>query len=226
MKVLLAEDDRRLQTIISDYFHAKGQTVVCADDGQRALDYFAGEKFDAVLLDVMMPRLDGFATGAAIRRQSDVPIIFLTARVQEEDQLRGYGLGGDDYVTKPFSLPVLYAKVEALIRRNQGVIKEQLNVGRLTVDLGSRQAFVDGVPLGLAPKVYDLLVCLLKQQGRVCTRAQLLDWVWGLDYDGSDRVVDSHIKKLRRALGPCAGYIRTVIGTGYRLEVDNHETKR
>lgn len=121
---------------------------------------------------------------------------------------------------------MLYAKVEAIIRRNQGVADDRLSVGRLSVDLGRRQAFVDGTPLELSPKMYGLLVCLLKQQGRVSTRAQLLDWVWGLDYDGSDRVVDSHIKKLRRALGPCASYIRTVIGTGYRLEVDNHETKR
>lgn len=218
MKILLAEDDRRLQTIIRDYFQAKGQAVVCADDGEQALAAFDQEVFDAVLLDVMMPRLDGFAAGQALRRQSQVPILFLTARVQEEDQLRGFALGADDYITKPFSLPVLYAKVEALVRRANGQTDDILTAGRVQVDTAKRQAFVDGRPISLAPKVYDLLLCLLRQKGRIFSREQLLDGVWGLDHDGSDRVVDNHIKKLRKALGPCAGYIRTVTGIGYGLE--------
>lgn len=223
MKILLAEDDRRLQAIISDYFKAKGQTVVLADDGEMALAAFAQGRFDAVLLDVMMPRLDGFAAGQALRRQSQVPILFLTARVQEEDQLRGYALGADDYITKPFSLPVLYAKVEALVRRSGQQASEILTAGRVTVDTAKRQAFVDGRSISLAPKVYDLLLCLLRQKGRIFSRDQLLDGVWGLDHDGSDRVVDNHIKKLRKALGPCAGYIRTVTGVGYGWEEDDDE---
>lgn len=223
MKILLAEDDRRLQTIIRDYFQAKGQAVVCADDGEQALAAFGQEVFDAVLLDVMMPRLDGFAAGQALRRQSQVPILFLTARVQEEDQLRGFALGADDYITKPFSLPVLYAKVEALVRRANGQTDDILTAGRVQVDTAKRQAFVDGRPISLAPKVYDLLLCLLRQKGRIFSREQLLDGVWGLDHDGSDRVVDNHIKKLRKALGPCAGYIRTVTGIGYGLEEHDDE---
>ena len=223
MKILLAEDDRRLQTIIRDYFQAKGQAVVCADDGEQALAVFGQEVFDAVLLDVMMPRLDGFAAGQALRRQSQVPILFLTARVQEEDQLRGFALGADDYITKPFSLPVLYAKVEALVRRANGQTDDILTAGRVQVDTAKRQAFVDGRPISLAPKVYDLLLCLLRQKGRIFSREQLLDGVWGLDHDGSDRVVDNHIKKLRKALGPCAGYIRTVTGIGYGLEEHDDE---
>ena len=223
MKILLAEDDRRLQTIIRDYFQAKGQAVVCADDGEQALAVFGQEVFDAVLLDVMMPRLDGFAAGQALRRQSQVPILFLTARVQEEDQLRGFALGADDYITKPFSLPVLYAKVEALVRRANGQTDDILTAGRVQVDTAKRQAFVDGRPISLAPKVYDLLLCLLRQKGRIFSREQLLDGVWGLDHDGSDRVVDNHIKKLRTALGPCAGYIRTVTGIGYGLEEHDDE---
>lgn len=222
MKILLAEDDRRLQTIIRDYFQAKGQAVVCAD-GEQALAAFGQEVFDAVLLDVMMPRLDGFAAGQALRRQSQVPILFLTARVQEEDQLRGFALGADDYITKPFSLPVLYAKVEALVRRANGQTDDILTAGRVQVDTAKRQAFVDGRPISLAPKVYDLLLCLLRQKGRIFSREQLLDGVWGLDHDGSDRVVDNHIKKLRKALGPCAGYIRTVTGIGYGLEEHDDE---
>lgn len=223
MKILLAEDDRRLQSIIHDYFQAKGQAVVCADDGEQALAAFGQEVFDAVLLDVMMPRLDGFAAGQALRRQSQVPILFLTARVQEEDQLRGFALGADDYITKPFSLPVLYAKVEALVRRANGQTDDILTAGRVQVDTAKRQAFVDGRPISLAPKVYDLLLCLLRQKGRIFSREQLLDGVWGLDHDGSDRVVDNHIKKLRKALGPCAGYIRTVTGIGYGLEEHDDE---
>lgn len=223
MKILLAEDDRRLQSIIRDYFQAKGQAVVCADDGEQALAAFGQEVFDAVLLDVMMPRLDGFAAGQALRRQSQVPILFLTARVQEEDQLRGFALGADDYITKPFSLPVLYAKVEALVRRANGQTDDILTAGRVQVDTAKRQAFVDGRPISLAPKVYDLLLCLLRQKGRIFSREQLLDGVWGLDHDGSDRVVDNHIKKLRKALGPCAGYIRTVTGIGYGLEEHDDE---
>lgn len=223
MKILLAEDDRRLQTIIRDYFQAKGQAVVCADDGEQALAAFGQEVFDAVLLDVMMPRLDGFAAGQALRRQSQVPILFLTARVQEEDQLRGFALGADDYITKPFSLPVLYAKVEALVLRANGQTDDILTAGRVQVDTAKRQAFVDGRPISLAPKVYDLLLCLLRQKGRIFSREQLLDGVWGLDHDGSDRVVDNHIKKLRKALGPCAGYIRTVTGIGYGLEEHDDE---
>lgn len=223
MKILLAEDDRRLQSIIHDYFQAKGQAVVCADDGEQALAAFDQEAFDAVLLDVMMPRLDGFAAGQALRRQSQVPILFLTARVQEEDQLRGFALGADDYITKPFSLPVLYAKVEALVRRANGQTDDILTAGRVQVDTAKRQAFVDGRPISLAPKVYDLLLCLLRQKGRIFSREQLLDGVWGLDHDGSDRVVDNHIKKLRKALGPCAGYIRTVTGIGYGLEEHDDE---
>ena len=223
MKILLAEYDRRLQSIINDYFQAKGQAVVCADDGEQALAAFDQEAFDAVLLDVMMPRLDGFAAGQALRRQSQVPILFLTARVQEEDQLRGFALGADDYITKPFSLPVLYAKVEALVRRANGQTDDILTAGRVQVDTAKRQAFVDGRPISLAPKVYDLLLCLLRQKGRIFSREQLLDGVWGLDHDGSDRVVDNHIKKLRKALGPCAGYIRTVTGIGYGLEEHDDE---
>ena len=223
MKILLAEDDRRLQSIIHDYFQAKGQAVVCADDGEQALAAFDQEAFDAVQLDVMMPSLDGFAAGQALRRQSQVPILFLTARVQEEDQLRGFALGADDYITKPFSLPVLYAKVEALVRRANGQTDDILTAGRVQVDTAKRQAFVDGRPISLAPKVYDLLLCLLRQKGRIFSREQLLDGVWGLDHDGSDRVVDNHIKKLRKALGPCAGYIRTVTGIGYGLEEHDDE---
>ena len=226
MKVLLAEDDQRLQVIIRDYFQAKGQQVVCAGDGEAALALFGQGDFDAVLLDVMMPRLDGFETGKALRRISDVPLVFLTARMQEEDQLRGFALGADDYITKPFSLPVLYAKVEALIRRSGQGTDEILTCGRLEMHTDRRQVFVDGRVVVLAPKAYELLLYLVRQKGRIISRQHLLDRVWGIDYEGSDRVVDSHIKKLRKALGTCAGYIRTVTGTGYGLEVSDETEKR
>ena len=222
MNILLAEDDRRLQVIITDYFAAKGHTVDCADDGSQAIERFAAGDYQAVLLDVMMPQLDGFAAGRAIRGLSNVPIVYLTARVQEEDMLRGYGLGADDYITKPFSLPVLVAKIEALVRRAGGQASGgTLTVGRIRLELPSRRAFVDDDPLTLSPKVYELLRVLMREQGRILSREQLLVAIWGYDYPGSDRVVDSHIKKLRKALGPCAGYIRTVTGVGYGLEADH-----
>ena len=152
-----------------------------------------------------------------------MPILFLTARVQEEDQLQGFALGADDYITKPFSLPILYAKVEALVRRANGQTDGTLAAGRVRMDTAKRQAFVDGQLIALTPKMYDLLLCLLRQKGRIFSREQLLDGIWGLDHDGSDRVVDNHIKKLRKALGPCAGYISTVTGVGYGLEVSEDD---
>ena len=158
MKVLLAEDDERLQVIISDYFKAKGQQVICAGDGQEALALFGQGDFDAVLLDVMMPRLDGFAAGKALRRMSEVPLVFLTARIEEEDQLRGFALGADDYITKPFSLPVLYAKVEALIRRGGQSAEEGVICGRLEIQTDKRLVLVDAQAVTLAPKAYELLL--------------------------------------------------------------------
>lgn len=231
MKILLAEDDRRLQTIIRDYFQAKGQAVVCADDGEQALAAFGQEAFDAVLLDVMMPRLDGFAAGQALRRQSQVPILFLTARVQEEDQLRGFALGADDYITKPFSMRELIARVGANIRRtamnaaaSASAAETAMPVtGGLSINTDSHQVFRDGTPLELTTREYELLTFLASHPNKVYSRIDLMEQVWNYGYVGDDqRTVDVTVRRLREKIETNPAnpkYILTRRGVGYYFAV-------
>ena len=174
--------------------------------------------YDAVLLDVLMPGLDGFAVCRAVREESRVPVLFLTALGGEEDILRGYALGADDYVTKPFALAVLLAKTEALIRRGRGEGGERLSCGAITLEPGRRRCAVAGSEVELSPREYALLLCLMRNKGQVLSREQLLDKVWGIDFDGGDRAVDGRIKALRAALGPAGRQIKTVFKLGYKLE--------
>ncbi len=221
-KVLLVEDEPGLCEVIADYFSAQpdGCILHTASDGAQALARFEETGYDLLLLDVMLPELDGFTLCRAVRRKSDVPLIFLTARVSEEDKLQGYGLGADDYLTKPFSLPVLYAKAMALIRRSKGLVQsERIVAGPLSLDPRTGLAWAGEQPLELPPKEFALLRLFLENPGRLLTRDTLLIRVWGYDFEGSDRVVDNHIRKLRRALGGYADCIKTVIKAGYRLEV-------
>ena len=172
----------------------------------------------------MLPGTDGFALCRAARRQGDVPILFVTAREDEQDKLHGYGLGADDYVVKPFSLAVLYAKAQALLRRAHGLTQDDvLRAGALELDPARGTVMAGGQPVVLPPKEFALLRALMERKNRVLTRDELLNLAWGWDFDGTDRVVDSHIKKLRRALGVHAGCIRTVVKQGYKLEVDGNE---
>ena len=215
--VLLVEDEGRIRDIVRDYFSAHGLGCDLARDGEEALDLLRDHDYDAILLDIFMPNLDGFQVCAAVRRTSRVPILFLTALGGEEDMLRGYALGCDDYVTKPFSLAVLLAKTQALIRRSRGG-SGLLTCGAIALDVGSRVCTVEGRPVKLSPREYELLVCLLHNRGQAITRAQLLDKVWGIDFEGDDRTVDVRIRSLRAALGRAGGQIKTVFKTGYRLE--------
>ena len=215
--ILVAEDEERLRTIIRDYFTAHGLTCALAKDGEEALERLRGRGYDAVLLDVLMPNLDGFAVCRAVREGSGVPILFLTALGGEKDVLRGYALGADDYVTKPFSLAVLLAKTEALIRRSRGGGAETLACGAITLEPGRRARTVGG---RLEPR--ELLLCLMRNKGQVLRREQLLDKVWGIDFEGGDRAVDGRIKALRAALGPAGKQIRTVFKVGYKLEEGAH----
>lgn len=171
----------------------------------------------------MMPGMNGFTVCRKIREESDVPVIFITARAMEEDQLNGYSMGADDYVTKPFSLPVLYAKAEALIARSWRGSLGRRKAGELEIDARSREVQKSGKPLPLPPKEYEILLFLLENPGRVYSREQLLIRFWGYDFDGNKRVVDSHIKKLRKALGNCGCAIRTVHRIGYRMEVQDEK---
>lgn len=217
-RVLIVEDERRIRDIVRDYFAAHGLDCDLARDGAEALDLLRDNDYDAVLLDVLMPELDGFAACERIRRASGVPILFLTALGSERDVLRGYALGGDDYVTKPFSLAVLLAKTEALIRRGGGSGAGALVCGAITLDAAARVCTVSGEAVKLSPREFELLHCLMRNRGRVLSREQLLDKVWGLDFEGGDRAVDARIRSLRAALGDAGGQIKTVFKSGYRLE--------
>ena len=217
--VLLVEDEARIRDIVQDYFAAHGLDCDLARDGEEALDLLRDHDYDAILLDVLMPRLDGFQVCAAVRRKSRVPILFLTALGSEADVLRGYALGCDDYVTKPFSLAVLLAKTRALIRRGRGGGAEGvLTCGAIALDTNSRSCTAGGRLVKLSPREYALLECLLRNRGQALSRAQLLDKVWGIDFEGDDRAVDVRIRSLRAALGEAGGQIKTVFKTGYRLE--------
>ena len=218
-QLLVVENDTPMAEAVADYFTGKGWEVQAAGNGADALEIFGQEQFHLVLLDVMMPGMNGFTVCREIRRESDVPVIFLTARVLEEDRLNGYSMGADDYVVKPFSLPVLYARAEALVGRVWKSGFGRIRAGELSVDVRSHEVWKRGKPLRLPPKEYEILLFFLENPGRVYSRDQLLIRFWGYDFEGSERVVDSHIRKLRRALGDCGCVIQTVRKTGYRMEV-------
>jgi len=217
-RLLVIEDDSRMREIVRDYFTAKGFAVSEAADGAEALGKLNETVYDLVLLDIMMPKLDGFAVCRRIRENSSVPVIFITARSREGDMLAGYELGADDYVTKPFSLPVLHAKALALLARTKNGEGKVYDLNGLTVDTGRRTVAVNGQPVALAPKEYELLLYLIENRGLVLSREQILNAVWGIDWFGDERAVDTHIKKLRKALGSQSRRVRTIIKGGYRFE--------
>ena len=227
--ILLAEDERDMREVLCDYFTAKSGgelTMISAPDGNTALHLIETQPFDLLLLDIMLPGTDGFALCRAAREQGDAPVLFVTAREDEQDKLHGYGLGADDYVVKPFSLAVLYAKVQALLRRVRGLnAGDLLTADGISLDPARGTVTADGQRIDLPPKEFALLRVLMERRNRVLTRDELLNLAWGWDFDGSDRVVDSHIKKLRRALGTHADCIKTVVKRGYKLEVDGNEKK-
>lgn len=220
-RILIAEDEPKLLEVICDYFKSRGDLPSPAKNGLEALSLARENEFDGVLLDIMMPGLDGLSVCRALRKHSDIPIIFLTALSDEEDKLLGYELGADDYVTKPFSLAVLYAKITALINRSRGNVLtgDQLTTGDIRIVLSSQRVFVKGNEISLTPKEYSLLLCLMRNRNMVLSREQLLVKCWGYDYEGEARAVDTHIRRLRDKLGEAASMIRTVVKAGYKLEV-------
>ena len=216
-KILIVEDEARMRNIIADYFTAHKLECDLARDGEEALDLLRDNDYDAILLDIMMPKLDGFTVCREIRKTSGTPILFLTALGSEEDTLKGYALGCDDYVTKPFSLAVLLAKTRALMRRG-GNTAGVLTCGSISLDTNSRLCIVSGEEKKLSPREYDLLLCLMRNRGQVLSREQLLDKVWGMDFEGDDRAVDTRIRSLRAALGEAGSQIKTLYKAGYKLE--------
>jgi len=219
-KILIVEDEAKLREVLCDYFASKGEVPVEADNGIEALALIDENEFDAVLLDIMMPGLDGLSVCRAVRKENDVPIIFLTALSDEEDKLLGYELGADDYVTKPFTMSVLYAKTMALIKRNQRKVLsgDRMEAGGITLELSTRKVLAGKREVILTPKEYALLRCLMQNKNMAMSREQLLVKCWGYDYEGESRAVDTHIKRLREKLGDYADCIKTVIKVGYRLE--------
>ena len=216
--VLIVEDEPKMGRILQDLFAAHGMEADWVPDCLAALERSAARDYDAVLLDVMMPGLDGYGVCRALRRESTVPILFLTALGGEDHALRGYALGADDYITKPFSLSLLYAKTTALIRRSRGTEDGALACGAIRLDTRGKTCTVSDIPVILSPKEYDLLLCLMRNRGRVLSRDQLLTRVWGWDFQWGDRAVDGQIKNLRASLGPAGRQIKTVFKAGYKLE--------
>ena len=219
MRILLAEDDKALSSLICDFFRAAGMEIVPVYDGASALEAAGAESFDLLILDVMMPQFSGLEVCRRLRERSDVPVIFVTALGQETDTLAGYRAGADDYVTKPFSFPILVAKAQALIRRSHGLglQTDEVAYGNILLNLSSRAVTVDGAPVALRPKEYQILELLLREQGRVVSRDTLIERVWGVEFDGDERMVDRHVASLRKALGTAAQHIRAIYGQGYRL---------
>lgn len=220
-RLLLVEDDRQIREVIADYIKAKEQDrfeLILAKDGNEGLELIETQDFDLVMLDVMLPGIDGFSLCRAVRKKCDAPVMFLTARTREEDRLYGYELGCDDYICKPFLLSELLAKINALIKRSKGLVATREYVcGRIKADPVRLSVKVDDQEIELPPKEYEILMFLMEHPDWVISRDMLLDRIWGHDYYGGNRVVDNHVKKLRKALGPAGSQIKTVISKGYKI---------
>lgn len=221
-KILIIEDESKIRSIVRDFLKHEGFEVIEAENGEIGLEKFEENNIDLVLLDIMMPKLDGWSVCRRIRKNSDVPIVMMTARGDEEDQLTGYELEADDYIVKPFSPSVLVAKCKILLKRSKGeLLDPNINIvrGLIKIKRDARTVFVDGEQLQLTYKEYELLNYMIINEGLALTRDAILREVWGYDFFGDARVVDSHVKKLRKQLGSQSSFIKTVFGVGYKFEV-------
>ena len=217
--ILIVEDEKTMQDIIADYMGKGGHTCFTADDGIDALVTLKDHPMDLMILDVMMPHLDGFSVCKMAREMSNMPIIMLTAKGAEEDKLKGYDYGADDYMTKPFSPKVLLAKVNALLRRSSPASAGSISAGKILLQPNAHKVYLDGQEIILTHKEYALLSFLMANPGQVFSREQLLNRVWGYDFQGTTRTVDTHIKTLRQKLGDEGRHIVTLIRSGYKFEV-------
>ncbi len=217
--IIIVEDEKAMQDIIADYMRKGGHTCFTADDGIDALVTLKNHPMDLIILDVMMPHLDGFSVCKMVREMSELPIIMLTAKSAEDDKLKGYDYGADDYMTKPFSPKVLLAKVNALLRRSSPASAGAITAGKIMLHPNAHKVYLDGQEITLTHKEYELLSFLMANPGQIFSREQLLNRVWGYDFEGTTRTVDTHIKTLRQKLGNEGRYIVTLIRSGYKFEV-------
>ncbi len=219
--ILVVDDEARMRKLIKDFLSVKGYSIIEAEDGEKALEIFAenSSKISLILLDVMMPKLDGWSVLRQIRQESKVPIIMLTARGEEQDELFGFELGVDEYISKPFSPKILAARVEAILKRTGGDKKEIKDCGGIEIDKDGRTVSVDGKQIELSLREYELLVYLVENKNIALSRDKILNNVWNYDYYGDSRTIDSHIKKIRHKLGKKGKYIKTIRGVGYKFEV-------
>lgn len=217
--ILIVEDEKNMQSIIAEYMQRGGHTCFTADDGVDALMILKNTPMDLMILDIMIPHIDGFSVCKMAREMSSLPIIMLTAKSSEDDKLKGYDLGADDYMTKPFSPKVLLAKANALLRRSSALPADTLDAGKITMIPASHKVFLDGDEITLTYKEYELLHFFMANPGQIFSREQLLNRIWGYDFEGTTRTVDTHIKTLRRKLGDEGRHIVTLIRSGYKFEV-------
>ena len=226
-RILVVDDEENIREVIKEYAEFEGHQVSEACDGMQAIEMVKNNDYDIIIMDVMMPRLDGYSACKEIRKIKQIPVLMRSARGEEYDKLFGFEIGIDDYVVKPFSPKEVMARVNAIVKRNQGAKQapaapapETVKFGGLEINFTSRDVYIDGVKANLTPKEYDLLFYLVRNKNIALTRNKLLEEVWGYDFFGDDRTIDTHIKMLRNNLGPYRNYIVTLRGMGYKFEAD------
>lgn len=220
IKILVVDDEARMRKLVKDFLTVKGFQVLEAGDGEEAIDLFFEQKDIAlILLDVMMPKMDGWEVLRSIRKYSQVPIIMLTARGDEQDELQSFNLGVDEYISKPFSPKILVARVEAILRRSSNGSREIIDAGGIHIDKAAHQVIIDGKQIELSYKEFELITYFTENQGIALSREKILNNVWNYDYFGDARTIDTHVKKLRSKLGEKGDYIKTIWGMGYKFEV-------
>ena len=222
LKILVVDDEARMRKLVKDFLVNKGFSVIEAANGEEAVDIFFAQKDIAlILLDVMMPKMDGWEVLKTIRKYSQVPVMMLTARSEERDELQGFALGVDEYISKPFSPKILVARVDAILRRSNAAASEVLDVGGIRIDKAAHQVTIDGKEIELSYKEFELLTYFVENQGIALSREKILNNVWNYDYFGDARTIDTHVKKLRSKLGAKGEFIKTIWGMGYKFEVND-----
>ena len=222
LKILVVDDESRMRKLVKDFLTKKGFTVIEAGDGEKAVDkFFEVKDIALIILDVMMPKMDGWQVCREIRQYSKVPIIMLTAKSDEKDELQGFDLGVDEYITKPFSPKILVARVEAILRRSNVLAADDtMKAGGIELNKAAHEVLIDGKSVELSYKEFELLAYFMSNQGVALSRERILNNVWNYDYFGDARTIDTHVKKLRSKLGAKGEYIKTIWGMGYKFEVD------